>query len=128
MIAFDDKAYGELVLHPPPVSYLSTAMIPFIWSSTAMRYLTKGFSYLMHWFENIFFIGGFMMFEGMLAPLAYVKIWINIIANSMSLLKTIINCLMWAIMGLPMMVFMILRDSTFLIRILLNHQGCQVTI
>jgi Ion transport protein len=125
MIAFNDQSYGELVLHPPPVSYLSTAMLPFIWSATVMRYVTMGFSYLMHWIENLLFIGGFIMFEGAIAPLAYVKIWINIIANSMSLLKTILNCLAWVVMGLPMIVFLILRDSTYLIKILGHHQGCQ---
>jgi len=127
MIAFEDKFYGELVLHPPPVSYLSSVMLLGIFSTTAMTYITMGFSYLMHWIENFFFIGGFIMFEAALAPLAYIKIWINIIANSMSLLKTIVNCIAWAVMGLPMMAFMILRDSAFLIRILSNHQGCQYT-
>lgn len=86
-----------------------------------MEYITMSFSYLMHWMENVFFLGGFMMFEAALAPLAYIKIWINIIANSMSLLKTIVNCIAWAAMGLPMIIFMILRDSAFLIKILSNH-------
>lgn len=123
MIAFEDESYGEIVLHPPPVSYMSTVMVLFIWNSTVMKYVTKMFSYLMHWIENLFFIFGFIMFEGALAPLAYIKIWINIIANSMSLLKTIMNCIAWAIMGLPMMIFLILRDSFYLTRILFAHQG-----
>lgn len=121
MIAFEDKSYGEIVLHPPPVSYMSAVMILFVWSSFLMKYTTKGFSYLMHWIENAIFIGGFLFFEAALAPLAYLKVWWNIIANSMGLLKTIINCILWAILGLPMMVFLLLRDATYLIKILGYH-------
>lgn len=121
MIAFEDKSYGEMVLHPPPLSYLSSGLLLFVWSSTAMKYITKGFSYLMHWLENLVFIGGFIFFEMALVPLAYVKIWLNIIANSMSLLKTIVNCIMWAIMGMPIMAFLLLRDAAYLVVILSKH-------
>ena len=31
MIAFSDKSYGEIVLHAPPLSYLTLIMIPFMW-------------------------------------------------------------------------------------------------
>lgn len=40
MIAFEEKAYGEIVLHPPPLSYISMVMIPFVWSSFLMTYVT----------------------------------------------------------------------------------------
>jgi hypothetical protein len=40
MIAFDEKSYGEIVLHPPPLSYMSAIMIPFVISSWLMKYIT----------------------------------------------------------------------------------------
>jgi hypothetical protein len=125
MIAFEDKAYGEMVLHPPPVSYASTILLPFVFSSFLMRYISLAFSYMMHWLENIVFVFSFTLFEVSLAPVAYVKVWFNLLLNSMGLLKTIVNCLAWTVLGLPMTVFLLLRDGAFLLWILCYHQGCR---
>jgi hypothetical protein len=121
MIAFDEKSYGEIVLHPPPLSYMSAIMIPFVFSSWIMVYITKGFSYIMHWIENLCFLFGFLMFELMLVPIAYIKVWINIILNSLGVLKTIGNCFMWLLFGIPMMIFLLFRDIAYLIMILCRH-------
>ena len=121
MIAFDDKHYGEMVLHPPPISYLATIMIPFSFSSFLMKYVTKTFSYLMYWVENTFFLCGFLTIEMVLMPFAYLKIWSNIIASTLGFLKTIVNCLSWAILGVPMMLYLILRDCCYLLNILGHH-------
>ena len=99
MIAFNEKSYGEIVLHPPPLSYLAALMIPFLPSRFLMYYISMGFSYFMYWLENILFIMGFMMFEILIYPIAYVKIWINIIRNSIGLLKIIINSLIMLMIG-----------------------------
>jgi hypothetical protein len=125
MIAFEDKAYGEIVLHPPPLSYLSTMMIPFLLSPWLMQYIAKGFSYLMHWLENLFFMLGFLIFEMFLAPLAYIKVWANVLLNSLGALRTICNSLLWAVIGLPMTFFLVIRDLAYLIMILCKHQGCR---
>jgi hypothetical protein len=125
MIAFEDKSYGEIVLHPPPVSYLSAMMIPFVISSFIMEYITKGFSYMMHWLENLIFIMSFLLFELFLFPIAYLKVWLNIILNSLGVLMTIGNCISWALAGLPVMFFLVLRDACYLIKILCYHQGCR---
>jgi hypothetical protein len=125
MIAFEEKSYGEIVLHPPPLSYLSMMMVPFLLSSWVMQYVSKGFSYLMHWLENIFFLLGFLLFEVLLAPLAYAKVWVNILVNSLGALRTICNGLLWAVLGIPMTLFLVIRDLTYLMMILCKHQGCR---
>jgi hypothetical protein len=125
MIAFEEKSYGEIVLHPPPLSYLSAMMIPFLVSSWLMQYLSKGFSYLMHWLENIFFLLGFLFFEIILAPIAYMKVWVNILVNSLGALRTIANSLLWAVIGIPMTFFLVIRDLVYLMMILCKHQGCR---
>ena len=121
MIAFAEPSYGELVLHPPPISYFALAMVPFVLSSFVMRYVTKGFSYVMHWVENVFFIFGFIMYEGCLAPIAYLKIWMNIIVNSVGFIKLVCNCLIWTVTGLPLIFYLILKDTCNLLRILSYH-------
>jgi hypothetical protein len=125
MIAFEERSYGEIILHPPPLSYLSTLMIPFLVSSFVMQYISKGFSYLMYWLENLFFISGFLFLELLIAPVAYVKVWINIVRNSMGVLKTILNCIVWGLIGLIMTGFLMFRDVAYIIRILCYHQGCR---
>ena len=125
MKAFDDRSYGEIVLHPPPLSYLSAMMIPFLVSSVAMKYISKSFSYLMYWLENLFFIAGFSAYEILIAPIAYFKVWFNIIKNSMGVLNLIINCIVWLLIGIPTIVFLVLRDIFYLIKILCYHNGCR---
>lgn len=75
----------------------------------------------MYWIENIFFIMGFIMYELVMMPIAYIKIWINIIKGSMGALRTILNCIVWALIGLIMMVFLLFRDIAYLIKILSFH-------
>ena len=118
MIAFSDNAYGEMVLHPPPLSYLTITMIVFTPFRKAMVYISKFFSYLMFWIENTFLLLAFLLLENFILPLAYIKIWFNIIKNSMGIIRTIINCLVFAVVGVPMMFFIVFRDFAFLIKIL----------
>lgn len=125
MIAFSEDAYGEIVLHPPPLSYLSAMMIPFMVSRKAMFYMSKGFSYLMYWIENVVFIGAFLVFEIVIFPVAYAKVWINLIKNSMGVLNTIVNCLVWLLIGLFVMFYLLLRDMAYLLKILGHHDGCR---
>lgn len=121
MIAFSDKSYGEMVLHPPPLSYLTILMIFFTPLPRAMVYISKFFSYLMFWIENLFFILGFLGFEMLIVPLAYIKIWFNIVKNSIGILRRLANCIGWAIVGLPMMMFIVFRDLAYIIKILGSH-------
>ncbi len=125
MIAFDEKAYGELVLHPPPLSYISMIMMPFIFSSFLMRYVTKSFSYMMHWLENTFFIFGFMVLEFVMLPFAYLKVLMNLLTNSLGVLKALVNGLVWLIIGIPVMLMLVLIDVCNLLRILCYHNGCR---
>lgn len=75
----------------------------------------------MFWFENVFFILIFMFFEIIIMPVAYIKVWINLAANSVGILKTILNCFIWALIGLLMIFFLVFRDVAYLIKILAYH-------
>jgi len=125
MIAFNDRAYGEIILHPPPLSYLSSMMIPFLVNKESLKHVSKGFSYFMFWFENIYFIIAFFFFEICIMPIAYIKVWINIIRNSMGVLNTFLNCLIWAALGFFIMFYLLFKDISYLIKILSYHNGCK---
>ena len=121
MIAFSDKAYGEIVLHAPPLSYLSILMVPFLACEKAMIHISKGFSYVMYWLENILFLVFYLIFEVLILPLAYLKVWFNIIRTSMGVLRLILNSIVWAIIGVPMIIFLLFADMVNLFRILCFH-------
>ena len=123
LIAFNDKAYGEIIVHPPPIAYLSTLMLPFIFCRRAMVHITLFFSYMMYWFENILLIFAFFWFEFFMAPLAYARIWFNLCFGTRGKLQLLVNCLQWFVVGIPVMMFLHLRDVYYLIRILCKHQG-----
>jgi hypothetical protein len=79
----------------------------------------------MFWLENIFFVFAFIFFELLIMPVAYVKVWINIVHNSMGILNTILNCLIWTLIGIFMMFFLLFRDMSYLLKILSYHNGCR---
>ena len=123
-----ERDYGEIVLHPPPLCYAILILLPCLVSKFLMKYASKGFSYFMFWCENMALLFGFLAFEMAMAPVAYFKIWINIIRSSIGFLKILFNCIMFAVLGLPMLFFLIFRDVYYLIKILSYHQGCRMGV
>ena len=87
MISFNDRSYGELVLHAPPLSYMTIILFPFLFSEKAMMKISKWFSYLMFWIENVVLLMMFLSIEiAFLMLPAYIKIWYNIIKISNGIL------------------------------------------
>lgn len=121
MIAFNNESYGELVLHPPPVSYLCIVMLPFLFSKNMMVKVSSYFSYGMFWLENTLLISAFFMLEVVICPLVYIKVWINILRNSIGAVKTLINSAVWTLIGVPMTLYLIFRDCSFMVHILQCH-------
>jgi hypothetical protein len=121
MTAFSDKAYGEMVLHPPPLSYLTIIMFFFLPFENVMIKMSNFFSYLMFWIENSVFFLCFVFMEIFMLPLAYIKVWFNLIKNSVGLLKTIVNCIIFAIVGVPVMIFVVFRDFYYIFKIFTMH-------
>lgn len=75
MTAFKDRAYGEMVIHPPPLSLLVAVLLPFSFSRDTLKKMSMLLSYGIFWIENIFYIILFILFEILLIPIAYFKIW-----------------------------------------------------
>jgi hypothetical protein len=123
--AFSDRTYGEMVLHPPPLSYANLILIPYLVNRKAMAKISTIFSYVLYWLENTFFIFGFFMFEFAVCPLAYLKVWVNIFRNSANFLNLFFYCILWLIFGLPITVYLVLNDVFNLIRLMTYYKGCR---
>lgn len=44
VVAFEEESYGEIILHPPPLSYLCVGFLPFIGNEQKMKKVSKYFS------------------------------------------------------------------------------------
>ena len=88
--------------------------------------ISKFFSYVMYWIENIVLLFCFLIFELFLLPLAYIQIWFNILKCSFSL-RTVINFLLFLSTGPFLMLFIVFRDFYYLFRICSCHQGCRAS-
>jgi len=125
MIAFDNRYFGEMILHPPPLSYLSAIMLITLPCKKVSANIGVKFSKFMFWIENIVFIGIFIVIEFFVAFPTYLKIWFNILKSSVGVFGTLINCVIWACLGIPWVLLISFKDTYYLIKILKYHDGCR---
>lgn len=121
MIAFENQYYGEIIIHPPPISSLIAPILIFIAIKPLMRVLNKLFSYMIFWLENIVFTIFFTLYEFLLVPIVYAKIFINILTCSYGLFTTIFKCIIWVFSGFFFSIFLAFRDIYYLLKILSMH-------
>ena len=125
LIAFDDPSFGEFVIHAPPICLFTSIMIPFILVRPIMPKVTKVFSYMIYWIENVIFVVLFLFYEIVLLPVVFAKTFLNIITCSVGLFTIMFQCMLWLFSGLFFAMFLIARDIFYLIKILSMHQGCR---
>jgi hypothetical protein len=130
LIAFKDRDYGEMVMHPPPLAFIVGIIIPFSCSRILMKRLSKWMSYLMYWLENIVYVAIFLIFEVFISPIAYFKIWYNLFLivrttgiGTTGLVKGGMYCLIWAFLGPFIMIWIKIMDLRNFMIILMQHDG-----
>ena len=69
----DKDGYKELVIHPPPLNFLTLPIVFGTFSRGCMRGYGECFSKFMFWLENLPFIFVFLAYELSLVPIAYFK-------------------------------------------------------
>ena len=73
MIAFTEKQYGEMIIHPCPINYLCIIMVPVSLLGEKIRlFFAKVFGLAIFWGENVIFMLFFLSFELILLPILYV--------------------------------------------------------
>ena len=110
-MAFNEESYGEIVLHPPPLSYLCLGLLPFLGNKEKMKRVTKNFSLMMFWIENSFLLLLFAFYELILIPFAYLKTLINILtASKIGFFRKTLLLLVWFIIGIFLNLYLLIRD------------------
>ena len=123
MLAFKNRVYGELILHPPPLTYMSIGFImPVFCSSNGMEKMSKLFSYFMYWLENVVFSTFFLIFELFIAIPSYFKIFHNIFVNCRGARLAGFLAL-WLFIGPAVSIFMAFEDCKNLFKIYFDMNG-----
>jgi hypothetical protein len=125
MIAFSNKQYGEMILHPPPLSYSSLILILFSWNKQVSARACLAFSYCMFWIENFFFMTFFLTYEFILFPIVYTKVFVNILRSPFGMFTLMFYTGFWLFLGPLLILIYIMRDCWYLFLILKMHNGCQ---
>eukprot|EP00350_Pseudokeronopsis_sp_OXSARD2_P001981 CAMPEP_0170550742 /NCGR_PEP_ID=MMETSP0211-20121228/8748_1 /TAXON_ID=311385 /ORGANISM="Pseudokeronopsis sp., Strain OXSARD2" /LENGTH=433 /DNA_ID=CAMNT_0010857443 /DNA_START=189 /DNA_END=1490 /DNA_ORIENTATION=- len=126
MVAFNEPAYGGLLIYPPPLCYLSVIMVLFSWSETKMMRVQYYFAMTRFWFENCVLIFLFAIFEVCMFPLAFIKQWVNLFRNAKSWLKCILHCFFFLLVGIFINFGLICYDIYTFVYILKQYEGCRV--
>ena len=107
MIAFSDENYGELVVHPPPLNSFCIVMMPFALllpqprvkdgkqaeTQSKMLSISKTFSKIEFWVENILLLPVFIGIELAMIPLVYMKGVTNIVVGTEHNMHKVIHVL-----------------------------------
>jgi hypothetical protein len=119
-------------MHPPPLSFAVGILLPFIWSREVMTKFSKYMSYFMFWMENLIYLLAFLLFELLISPLVYVKLYLNLFglfyfhnfeSNGSGKCRSLLYLLLWFFLGPFIMLWILCKDLSNFYIILVNHDG-----
>lgn len=127
-MAFEYKAYKELVIHPAPLVVLNFPCVLaaiFVPSKKVNKAVNLAYSYFIFWLENLIFIVLFFSFEMLLVLPVYLKNIPTMLFFSLGMFTSIFNTGVWIIVGIPYTVAIVFLDVNLLLKILCFHEGCK---
>ena len=84
----------------------------------------------MYWIENIVYVICFFLFEILISPVAYLKIWYHFLlimrttgTGTIAFFKSLLYCMAWAFLGPLLMIYIISMDIKNFLIILAKHDG-----
>lgn len=128
MIAFDEKDYGELVVHSPPLNVFCILMVPFTVFPIWMEWISRSFSYLIYWVENIIFLVFFFSLEVCLIPFVYLRLaltFLNSGEQGVEWREYFRNLGYFIFIGWLSILYIFCKDLFNMLYILSMHRGCK---
>ena len=77
------------------------------------------------WIENILISVFFLLYELVILPFAYLRVWTNLFKNSPSFFVFFLNFLLFSAFGPFLMIFFIFKDCSYFFTILRYLNGCK---
>jgi hypothetical protein len=116
----DQWGYSELVVHPPPLNFLTIFLAPFAIKKTTMKKASKGFAVTVFWTENVVYMILFLMYEIVQIPWIFIRVIYNIFKLS-TYLQMVPYIVMWLFVGPVMLIFGVFKDFFFYLKILCDY-------
>ena len=118
----DEWGYEELVVHPPPVNFLTSLLLLSVFKDNVMLRSSLIFSKVIFWLENLgIFIVQMLVYEALLMPIIYLKLIYNILRVESNKLYAIILCLVWLIIGPFYLIMALVKDMYFYFKVLFDY-------
>ena len=118
----DEWGFEELVVHPPPINYLTIILFFAIFKNNVMLRSSQGFSKMIFWLENIvFFIPKMLIYETLLIPLIYLRLVYNIMRAEDKILNAIFLCIFWLLIGPFYLLHGLMKDMSFFFKVLYDY-------
>jgi hypothetical protein len=117
-IAFkDDWGYSELVLHPAPLNVFTLILVPAVFKRSAMRTFAEVFGKFVFWFENMFALINFLIYELVLMILVYFKQTYTVVVQ-VSGWNRVWLFVFWTLFGLFCLFICLIQDIILLFKLL----------
>ena len=117
----DQSGYTELVVHPPPINYISAILLITTFDKGLVKRASELISKLIFWLENLYYILVMLFRELILAPFIYIKITANIIKGA-SFFNAIYLISVWFFGGPFFLTYCLLNDMYFYSKILCDYR------
>ena len=116
----DPCGYAELVMHPPPISYITIFLAPFAFRRDLMKDASEFFAKVVFWAENVVFIVGFFCIELCQIPLIFFKVIFNL-AKAAGFFNFLRILLIWTILGVPSLLAAAFKDTYQFVKLLVDY-------
>ena len=110
----DQWGYEELVIYPPPMCFFTCFLTPFVFKKEWMKAVSRIYSQIAYWQENMFLIVFFLLYCLSLIPVVYYKILFNILRIG-SLVNTLMLVPVWLIFGPLFLIYALVMDMRYFI-------------
>ena len=118
----DEWGYEELVVHPPPINYLTGLLLLSVFNDNLMLRSSSFFSKAIFWLENLcWFISYMLVYETCLIPLIYIKLIYNILRVESNKLYALFLCCVWLVIGPVYLTAGLVKDMYHYFKVLYDY-------
>lgn len=118
----DTDGLQELVIHPPPLNFLTLPILTVLCSRPTLRNCAPTFSKFVFWLENVPYIFAFLVYECALAPVAYFKQLVSFVFKA-TWRNFLVIVPLWIVCGpLVIAVVGVLGDLVMFLRVLADYK------
>jgi len=117
----DKWGYAELVVHPPPINYLTFILLPNIFKNGMMARAAEVYSKMIFWLENTVYLVFMFLYELLLVPFIFLRLIYNIFRVETFFYALLLVCL-WLFFGLFYLLYNVGVDMYYFFKILCDYK------